>query len=57
MGLMTTCPVCHDDVPASELTSEPHFEEVEAYEEALTRKVPHQPGAYNLSTHFPWIGM
>lgn len=27
------------------------------YEEALTRFVPHQQGAYNLSTHFPWIGM
>ncbi len=27
------------------------------YEQALTRFVPHQTGAYNLSTHFPWIGM
>ena len=27
------------------------------YEQALTRFVPHQKGAYNLSTHFPWIGM
>jgi len=27
------------------------------YEQALTRTVPHQPGAYNLSAHFPWIGM
>lgn len=27
------------------------------YEQALTRTVPHQPGRYNLSTHFPWIGM
>ena len=26
------------------------------YEEALTREVPYQEGAYNLSTHFPWIG-
>ena len=26
------------------------------YEEALTRGVPHVDGAYNLSTHFPWIG-
>ena len=26
------------------------------YEEALTRTVPHNPGAYNLGTHFPWIG-
>ncbi len=26
------------------------------YEEALTRYVPHQDGAYNLSTHLPWIG-
>ncbi len=27
------------------------------YEDALTREDPHHPGAYNLSTHFPWIGM
>ncbi|MBT5583785.1 MAG: 3-deoxy-7-phosphoheptulonate synthase class II [Phycisphaerae bacterium] len=27
------------------------------YEAALTRSVPRRPGAYNLSTHFPWIGM
>ena len=27
------------------------------YEQALTRRVPRQPGWFNLSTHFPWIGM
>lgn len=27
------------------------------YEEALTRQVPRQWGWFNLSTHFPWIGM
>lgn len=27
------------------------------YEEALTRRVPHREGAYNLSTHFPWLGL
>jgi 3-deoxy-7-phosphoheptulonate synthase len=27
------------------------------YEEALTRQVPRQAGWFNLSTHFPWIGM
>jgi 3-deoxy-7-phosphoheptulonate synthase len=27
------------------------------YEQALTRAVPHKEGIYNLSTHFPWIGM
>ena len=27
------------------------------YEQALTRFVPHREGAYNVSTHFPWIGM
>jgi 3-deoxy-7-phosphoheptulonate synthase len=27
------------------------------YEQAQTRKVPRRPGHYNLSTHFPWIGM
>jgi len=26
------------------------------YEEALTRFGPHQDGAYNLATHFPWVG-
>jgi 3-deoxy-7-phosphoheptulonate synthase len=26
------------------------------YEQAQTRRVPHSPGWYNLSTHFPWIG-
>ena len=28
-----------------------------SYEEALTRRVPRQHGWFNLSTHFPWIGM
>ena len=27
------------------------------YEQAQTRQVPRKPGWYNLSTHFPWIGM
>ncbi|MEN1728902.1 MAG: 3-deoxy-7-phosphoheptulonate synthase class II [Pseudomonadota bacterium] len=27
------------------------------YEQALTRQVPRQYGYFNLSTHFPWIGM
>ena len=27
------------------------------YEQAQTRRVPHRPGWYNLSTHFPWLGM
>ncbi len=27
------------------------------YEEAQTRRVPRHEGWYNLSTHFPWIGM
>ncbi|MEJ2535016.1 MAG: 3-deoxy-7-phosphoheptulonate synthase class II [Gammaproteobacteria bacterium] len=27
------------------------------YEQALTRRVPRQDGYFNLSTHFPWIGM
>ncbi|MDG2200943.1 MAG: 3-deoxy-7-phosphoheptulonate synthase class II [Phycisphaerales bacterium] len=27
------------------------------YESALTRQVPRRKGWYNLSTHFPWIGM
>lgn len=27
------------------------------YEQALTRQVPRQTGFFNLSTHFPWIGM
>ncbi|MEO7051914.1 MAG: 3-deoxy-7-phosphoheptulonate synthase class II [Rhodanobacter sp.] len=27
------------------------------YEQGLTREVPRHPGWFNLSTHFPWIGM
>jgi 3-deoxy-7-phosphoheptulonate synthase len=27
------------------------------YEQALTRQVPRQRGWFNLSTHYPWIGM
>ncbi|WP_428993495.1 class II 3-deoxy-7-phosphoheptulonate synthase [Rhodanobacter glycinis] len=27
------------------------------YEQSLTRQVPRHPGWFNLSTHFPWIGM
>ncbi len=27
------------------------------YEESQTRQVPRRPGWYNLTTHFPWIGM
>jgi 3-deoxy-7-phosphoheptulonate synthase len=27
------------------------------YEQAQTHRVPHRSGHYNLSTHFPWIGM
>lgn len=27
------------------------------YEQAQTRRVPHRPGYFNLSTHFPWIGI
>jgi 3-deoxy-7-phosphoheptulonate synthase len=27
------------------------------YEQAQTRRVPHRPGWYNLSTHFPWTGI
>ncbi len=27
------------------------------YEQAQTRQVPRQPGWFNLSTHFPWIGV
>ncbi len=28
-----------------------------SYEEAQTRKVPRRPGWFNLSTHFPWLGV
>jgi 3-deoxy-7-phosphoheptulonate synthase len=27
------------------------------YEQAQTRKVPHKAGWFNLSTHFPWLGV
>jgi 3-deoxy-7-phosphoheptulonate synthase len=28
-----------------------------AYEQAQTRRVPRRPGFYDLTTHFPWIGL
>jgi 3-deoxy-7-phosphoheptulonate synthase len=28
-----------------------------AYEEAQTRRVPRRPGWFNLTTHFPWVGL
>jgi 3-deoxy-7-phosphoheptulonate synthase len=27
------------------------------YESAQTRRVPHRPGVFNLSAHFPWLGI
>src|ERR1700733_9138030 len=27
------------------------------YEEAQTRTVPRKPGHFNLSAHFPWVGL
>ena len=27
------------------------------YEQAQTRRVPRRPGYFNLSTHFPWVGL
>ena len=48
------------DSPLHSLERAPFFTSHEAlhlpYEQALTRFVAHQDGAYNLSTHFPWIG-
>ena len=45
---------------ASELQSVNFFCSHEAlhlgYEEAMTRKVPHRQGYFNLGTHLPWIG-
>jgi len=28
-----------------------------AYEETQTRRVPRRPGFFNLTTHFPWVGL
>lgn len=46
--------------PVSELNRIDFFASHEGlhlgYEQAQTRRVPHRPGWYNLSTHFPWIG-
>jgi 3-deoxy-7-phosphoheptulonate synthase len=45
----------------SEMTRVDFFTSHEAlillYEQAQTRQVPRREGWYNLSTHFPWIGM
>jgi 3-deoxy-7-phosphoheptulonate synthase len=44
-----------------EMTRVDYFTSHEAlhllYEQAQTRQVPHRTGWYNLSTHFPWLGM
>ena len=50
-----------------DVAAEPRLHEVELftshealalpYEQAQTRRVPRRPGWYNLSTHFPWIGI
>jgi 3-deoxy-7-phosphoheptulonate synthase len=49
------------DLPTSSIQRASFYTSHEAlllyYEEAHTRPVPHMPGAWNLSTHFPWIGM
>ena len=49
------------EAPIEGLTSVEFFTSHEAlllpYEQALTRSVPHNRGVYNLSTHFPWIGV
>ncbi len=49
------------EAPIEGLTSVEFFTSHEAlllpYEQALTRSVPHNKGIYNLSTHFPWIGL
>jgi 3-deoxy-7-phosphoheptulonate synthase len=48
-------------VPENFFTRAEFFSSHEAlllrYEQAQTRRVPHHDGFYNLSTHFPWIGM
>jgi 3-deoxy-7-phosphoheptulonate synthase len=48
-------------VKAAEIEQVDFFSSHEAlllcYEEAQTRRVPRQAGWFNLSTHFPWIGM
>lgn len=47
--------------PVSEMSRVDFFTSHEAllllYEQAQTRQVPRREGWYNLSTHFPWIGM
>lgn len=47
--------------PVGELNRVDFFTSHEAlllhYEQAQTRQVPRRSGWYNLSTHFPWIGM
>jgi 3-deoxy-7-phosphoheptulonate synthase len=47
--------------PVSEMDRVDYFTSHEGlhlfYEQAQTRRVPHRTGWYNLSAHFPWIGM
>ena len=47
--------------PLAEMSRVDYFSSHEGlhllYEQAQTRQVPRRPGWYNLSTHFPWLGM
>jgi 3-deoxy-7-phosphoheptulonate synthase len=47
--------------PAAEMSRVDYFTSHEGlhllYEQAQTRQVPRRTGWYNLSTHFPWIGL
>ena len=49
------------DAPASSTTRADFYTSHEGlallYEQAQTQQVPRRDGYYNLSTHFPWIGM
>src|SRR3546814_4557636 len=45
------------DVCSSALFFTSHEALLLPYEEAQTRQVPRQWGWFDLSTHFPWIGM
>ena len=49
------------DAPASSTTRADFYTSHEGlallYEQAQTQQVPRREGYYNLSTHFPWIGM
>jgi len=59
LEFMAACGITSDSVPQLRATDfyTSHEALLLPYEESLTRQVPRHWGWFNLSTHYPWIGM